>query len=110
MRLAISLLALLLSQTIFAQLKQFSDDPNKFLAEMTSMYTILENKDDRKAGELFMLEKFTPFWNGGVLVDQQKKTVITNCNLMLKKKMRYGYCHDLVLLMFWPCFDLLHHD
>lgn len=92
MKLAISLLALLLTQNIFAQLKRFSDDPNKFLAEMTSMYTILENKDSRKAGELFMLEKFTPFWNSGVLVEPQKKTVITNCNLMLKKKMK-AYPH-----------------
>ena len=86
MRLAFSLLAVFICQIVFAQLKQFSEEPNKFISEMTSLYTALENKNDRKNGEAFMLEKFTPFWNGGILVDKQKATIINNCNLMLKKK------------------------
>jgi len=92
MRIALSLFMMLLAQFVSAQLKQFSDDPNKFIGEMTGLYTVLENKDDRKAGELFMLEKFTPFWNGGFLNDAQKKSVIINCNGMLKKKMK-AYPH-----------------
>jgi len=92
MRLAFSLLAVFICQIVFAQLKQFSEEPNKFISEMTSLYTALENKNDRKNGEAFMLEKFTPFWNGGILVDKQKATIINNCNLMLKKKMK-AYPH-----------------
>ncbi|MPM15169.1 hypothetical protein SDC9_61535 [bioreactor metagenome] len=92
MRLAFFSVLLMFVQLVSAQLKQFTDDPNKFLGEMTSLYTVLENKDDRKSGEAFMLEKFTPFWNGGYLTDPQKKTVIANCNQMMKKKMK-AYPH-----------------
>jgi len=74
-----------------AQIKEFSEDPNKFLPEMTSIYSELENKTQRKEGEAFMLETFTPFWNS-VLDTKQKTTVIANCNQMLKEKMR-AYPH-----------------
>lgn len=77
----------LLSGITKAQIKEFSEDPNKFLPEMTSMYTELDNKAKRKEGETFMLEQFTPFWNT-TLETKQKNTVIANCNEMLKEKMR----------------------
>ncbi len=92
MKIFIFLLLLLTTSTLFGQLKQFSDDPAKFTGEMTSLFTAIENKDQRKEGETFMLEKFTPFWNGGFLNDPQKKTVIANCNEMMKKKMK-AYPH-----------------
>lgn len=71
-----------------AQLKEFSKDVNKFVPEMTSLYTAIENKDQRKTGEEFMLTKFTPFWNGGTLSEKMKLDVIDNCNKMLKRKMK----------------------
>ncbi|MBN2728031.1 MAG: hypothetical protein JXR53_02300 [Bacteroidales bacterium] len=92
MRIIVSLLFVLIFSGITkAQIKEFSDDPNKFLIEMTSMYTELENKTQRKEGETFMLEKFTPFWNTS-LETAQKIKIIENCNQMLKEKMR-AYPH-----------------
>ncbi len=92
MRIAITLFVLFTTTLSFGQLKQFTDDPNAFVGEMTGLYTAIENKDQRKEGETFMLEKFTPFWTGGFMNDNQKKVVIANCNYMLKKKMK-AYPH-----------------
>lgn len=74
--------------TAKAQIKAFSDDPAKFLTEMTSLFTILDDKDQRKEGEEYMLMVFTPFWNGASLSPEQKVKIIGTCNLMLKRKMK----------------------
>lgn len=98
MKSVIIILILFVTLPAYSQLKQFSDDPSKFVAEMTSLYTVIENKDQRKEGETFMLEKFTPFWNGGQLNDVQKKSIIANCNEMLKKKMK-AYPHFMTYMI-----------
>lgn len=98
MRCSLFLAFLLFANITFGQIKEFSTDHANFIAELSSMYSSLENKNLKKEGEKFMLETFTPFWNSGTLDNTQKNTVITNCNRMLKKKMKpYPHFMDYML-------------
>ncbi len=69
------------------QLKQFDKDTASFFVQLTKFFQDIDNSDDKKTAKEFMV-KFTPEWRGGKFSDEQKKDMITTCNLMLKKKMK----------------------
>jgi hypothetical protein len=66
-------------------IKQFSEDPVKFLDEMKTMFeaTNMEKKDVKD-----FMEQFTKVWNAPKYTDNLKKATYNSFNLMVKKKMR----------------------
>ena len=83
------IIAVLVSiQQLFAQvnpIKQFSEDPVKFLEEVKTMFEVtnMEKKDVK----LFM-EEFTKIWNSPKYTENLKKATYNSFNLMVKKKLR----------------------
>ncbi len=80
--------ALLSFQKVSAQLnpiKQFSEDPVKFLEEVKVMFeaTNMDKKEIRD-----YMEQFTLAWTGPKYNDNLKKATYASCNLMVKKKIR----------------------
>jgi len=72
----------------FAQLnpiKQFSEDPIKFLEEIKTMFeaTNMEKKEIKE-----YIEQFALAWNSPKCNDAVKKSTYISCNLMVQKKMR----------------------
>jgi hypothetical protein len=65
-----------------AQTKPFSTDQALFLQEVTEM---LEGAD-KKEGRPFILEVFTPAWNGTYYTERQRVRVVEVANFMLKKR------------------------
>ncbi|MCK6650850.1 MAG: hypothetical protein L6Q66_14440, partial [Bacteroidia bacterium] len=77
-----------LSQTAAAQLnpiKQFSEDPIKFLEEVRIMFEATNM--DKKEIKVYM-ETFTLAWNSPKCNETVKKATYNTCNLMVKKKLR----------------------
>lgn len=79
---------LVIGQGSFAQfnpIKQFSEDPVKFVEEVKIMFeaTNMEKKDIKA-----YMEQFTLVWNNPKLNDNLKKNVYATANLMVKKKLR----------------------
>lgn len=77
-----------LTPSIFAQvnpIKQFSEDPIKFLDEVKTMFEVtnMEKKDVK----LYM-EEFAKVWNSPKYTDNLKKATYNSFNLMVKKKLR----------------------
>ena len=75
-------------QQLFAQvnpIKQFSEDPVKFLEEVKTMFEVtnMEKKDIK----VFM-EEFTKTWNSPKYTENLKKATYNSFNLMVKKKLR----------------------
>jgi hypothetical protein len=66
-------------------IKQFSEDPIKFLDDIKTMLeaTNLDKKDVKH-----YLEKFTLVWNSPKYNDKLKKATYDCCNLMVKRKLR----------------------
>lgn len=75
-------------QNVSAQLnpiKQFSEDPIKFLDEVKTMFEATNM--DKKEIKAYM-EQFALVWNSAQYTDNLKKATYTCCNLMVKKKIR----------------------
>ncbi len=82
------LVALLFARHSFAQLnpiKQYTEDPVKFLEEVK---TTLEATNMEKREIKDYMEKFTLVWNSPKCTDNLKKATYNTCNLMIKKKLR----------------------
>lgn len=76
------------SQFSFAQqnpIKQFSEDPIKFLEEVRTMFEAT-NMDKKEIKEY--METFTLAWNSPKYNETLKKATYNSCNLMVKKKLR----------------------
>ncbi|MGQ0828695.1 MAG: hypothetical protein ACT4ON_09895, partial [Bacteroidota bacterium] len=76
------------NQRSIAQLnpiKQFSEDPIKFLEEIQIMFEATNM--DKKELKAYM-EQFALAWNSPKLKENMKKTIYTTANLMVKKKLR----------------------
>ncbi len=77
-----------ISQSSFAQLnpiKQFTEDPIKFLEEVKTMFE--STNMDKKELKNFM-EQFTLVWNSAKYDEQLKKATYSSFNQMVKKKLR----------------------
>ena len=73
---------------VFSQpLKQFSKDQPQFLKELNDMFEALTNKDQKDAGKLLMTE-FSELWNTNKFSVENKDSIYTMCNVMLKRKMK----------------------
>src|ERR1035437_2973900 len=77
-----------ISQKSVAQvnpIKQFTEDPIKFLDEIKTMFeaTNLDKKDLKS-----FMEQFTLVWNSPKYDDQLKKATYSSFNQMVKKKLR----------------------
>lgn len=73
----------LISYSSFAQgPKSFTEDPVKFLEELTDFFETANKKEGRE-----FIEEFTPVWNQK-LNDSQKKSIYQISNLMLKKRLK----------------------
>ncbi|MBN8697008.1 MAG: hypothetical protein J0L87_10795 [Bacteroidetes bacterium] len=84
----LTLVLAFLSQTAAAQLnpiKQFSEDPIKFLEEVRIMFEAT-NMDKKEIKEY--METFTLAWNSPKCNETVKKATYNTCNLMVKKKLR----------------------
>ncbi|MCW3085398.1 MAG: hypothetical protein JWP12_2764 [Bacteroidetes bacterium] len=89
----IKFLFLLLSVSIISQkasaqlnpIKQFSEDPVKFLDEVKTMFDVT-NMDKKEVKDY--MEAFTLVWNSPKYSDKLKKATYDCCNLMIKKKIR----------------------
>lgn len=82
------LIAISFAQNSFAQLnpiKQFSEDPIKFLEEVKAMFDAT-NMDKKEIKEF--METFALAWNNPKCNDILKKSIVSSCNLMIKKKLR----------------------
>lgn len=89
----ISFLFLLFASLIFSQkasaqlnpIKQFSEDPVKFLDEIKTMFeaTNMEKKEIKD-----YMEAFTLVWNSPEYTQTLKKATYDCCNLMIKRKIR----------------------
>ena len=66
-------------------IKKFSKD--NFISELNTFFQEVNNKDDKKAGDALMKD-FTLLWNSMALTDSMKLQFYSNCNLMLKRKLR----------------------
>ncbi len=66
-------------------IKQFSEDPIKFLEEIKIMFEAT-NMDKKEVKEY--MEYFTLAWNSGKCTENVKKTTYSGCNLMIQKKLR----------------------
>jgi hypothetical protein len=76
------------TQQLVAQInpiKQFSEDPIKFLDEIKTMFEVtnMEKKDVKE-----FMEQFTKVWNSPKYTENLKKATYSSFNLMVKKKMR----------------------
>ena len=81
-------IAISFAQNSFAQLnpiKQFTEDPIKFLDDVKTMFDATNM--DKKEIKDFM-EAFTLAWNNPKCNDNLKKSIAGSCNLMIKKKLR----------------------
>ena len=86
--LLVFLVLLVSAQRSFAQLnpiKQYTEDPIKFLEEVRTMFEVT-NMDKKEIKEF--MERFTAVWNKPKYNDNLKKATYTVCNLMVKKKIR----------------------
>ncbi|NTW32594.1 MAG: hypothetical protein HGB12_08225, partial [Bacteroidetes bacterium] len=78
----------LISLTAQSQLfKKFSDEPAVFFEELKVFFQNVDNSDDKKASKIFM-EQFTLEWINGKFSEDEKKEMISTCNLMQKRKMK----------------------
>jgi hypothetical protein len=80
--------AVVCSTQLMAQvnpIKQFSEDPVKFLDEMKTMFEVtnMEKKDVKD-----FMEQFTKVWNSPKYTESLKKATYNSFNLMVKKKLR----------------------
>ena len=73
------------------QFKQFSEDSDKFLNELNSLFSKIRIKKNRVKCE-DMMEKYTEYWNIGIFTKEIKKNMQDICNLMLKRRMK-AYPH-----------------
>ncbi len=66
-------------------IKQYTEDPVKFLEEVKTMFEVT-NMDKKEIKEY--MEQFTLAWNNAKYNANLKKATYTACNLMVKKKVR----------------------
>ncbi|MCF8369685.1 MAG: hypothetical protein K9G76_11650 [Bacteroidales bacterium] len=66
---------------------EFSDDSEKFLSELNSMFSKVNIKEDRKECE-DMMERFTEYWNAGNFSRELKQNIKHISNLMLNRRMK----------------------
>ncbi len=66
-------------------LKKFSKE--NFIIELSNLFQEVNNKDEKKIGEALMKD-FSALWDSNTLTDSQKVQFYSNCNLMLKRKLR----------------------
>jgi hypothetical protein len=72
----------------FAQLnplKEFSGDPIQFLVDVKTMFEVT-NMEKREIKDF--MEVFTLAWNNPKCNENLKKSIVSTCNLMIKKKLR----------------------
>lgn len=78
------ILFLLISTFGYSQTqKAFSEDPVKYLEEITDFFTAADKKEGRE-----FMEQFTAAWNGGKFSESQRSTIIKTSNVMLKKRLK----------------------
>jgi len=86
------LFAGLLSSGTFAQnFSQFSDDSEKFLGQLNTLFAKVNIKEDKKECDE-MMEEFTEYWNTGMYSKELKQSIKYVCNRMLKRRMK-AYPH-----------------
>ncbi len=73
------------------QFKHFSEDTDKFLNEINSLFSKINIKENRVKCE-DMMEKYTEYWNSGIFTKELKKNMQDICNLMLKRRIK-AYPH-----------------
>lgn len=66
-------------------IKQFSEDPIKFLEEVKTMFEAT-NMDKKEVKEY--MEYFSLAWNSAKCTENVKKTTYAGCNMMVQKKLR----------------------
>lgn len=83
-RLIIFVLLLVCGNGLYAQqLKEFSTDNAQFIKQLEKFMTASNRKDVKAITETFKMH-----FNGGRFTDTQKAVIRSQCDLMLKKKMR----------------------
>ena len=82
---------LFLSGSYSQQLKQFSNEPEKFLKELNDLFSKISVKEQRQQSEDLMVH-FSDYWNTGVFTKEIKENTHEICNLMLKRRLK-AYPH-----------------
>ncbi len=86
---SLRILFLLISFSLFntsgyaQSLKNFSNDPTKYLNELEGFFG---ESNKKEASEI--IKDFSPIWNGGKLTASQQQTILDMSNGMLKKRMK----------------------
>jgi hypothetical protein len=74
--------------TCYSQaLKEFSQESEKFMAELQNLFSKVSIKEQKEQCEEMMV-KFTDFWNTGFFTKEVKSNIHSLCNQMLKRRMK----------------------